>query len=259
MTRRGHRSSSVALVIVVAGLVTVATAQTPKPAFEVASVKYRGDQPLAIPPTKTAPNEFYRSGETVAVLIRLAYGLHPFQLVGGPDWIRKGFFEIHAKAAEAASAEQMQLMLQSLLEERFKLVVRKEQREMEVYALRVAQGDGRVGPKLSKCDPASVWKSLPVPSPYARMFRGQCVPVGSIARAASEAMNALVIDKTGLTGLWTYWIYYGPPAPPPGLKPYENVLPFEAAMRHELGLNLESTRGPVDVLVIDSVQRPTEN
>ena len=150
-------------------------------------------------------------------------------------------------------------MLQSLLEDRFKLVVRREQREMQVYALRVAQGDGRVGAKLTKCDPASVWKSLPVPSPYARLFRGQCVPVESIARAASEAMNALVIDKTGLTGSWTYWIYYHSAAPPPGSKSYENVLPFEAALKHELGLTLEPTRGLVDVLVVASVQRPTEN
>jgi uncharacterized protein (TIGR03435 family) len=238
--------------------VAVATAQTPTPTFEVASVKYRGDQPLGIPPTKTSPNEFYRT-ETVAVLVRLAYGLLPLQLIGGPEWIRKSFYEVHAKAAEATSAEQMQLMLQSLLEERFKLVVRKEQREMQVYALRVALGDGRVGSKLSKCDPASVWKPLPVPSPYARLFRGQCVPVGSIARAASEAMNALVIDKTGLAGLWTYRIYYVSPNTPAGRQPVEDLFTFEAALKHELGLSLEATRGPVDVLVIESVLRPAEN
>lgn len=248
MTRLG-----LLLLLIVASALPLRS-QTPR--FEVASVKYRGDQPLGIPPTKTSPNEFYRT-ERVEFLIRMAYGLHRTQVIGGPDWIRKSFFEIHAKATDATSAEQMRQMLQSLLEERFKLVVRKEQREMQVSALRVAQGDGRVGSKLTKCDPASVWKSLPVPSPYSRTFRGQCVPVASIASGASEAINALVIDKTGLTGLWTYWIYYGPAAPPPGSQPNENLLPFEAALRHELGLNLESTRGPVEVLVIDSVERPT--
>ena len=254
---RGQCSPSVVLAVVV-GLVGVATAQTPKPAFEVASVKYRGDQPLGIPPTKTAPNEFYRT-ETAAVLVRLAYGLHPFQLIGGPEWMRKSFYEVHAKAAEAPSAEHMQLMLRSLLEQRFKLVMRNEQREMQVYAMRVAQGDGRVGAKLTKCDSAAVVKSIPVPSPYANLLRGQCVPAASIASRASQAMNAPVIDKTGLTGLWTYWIYYHSPTAPARAAAYENVLPFEAALKHELGLTLESTRGPVDVLVVDSIQHPTEN
>ena len=258
MTGRGQRSSSVALMVVVVGLAAVATAQTPKPAFEVASVKYRGDQPLGIPPQKTSPNEFYRT-ETVAVLVRLAYGLHPLQLIGGPEWIRKSFYEVHTKAAETTSPEQMQLMLQSLLEDRFKLVVRKEQREMQMFALRVAQSDGRVGAGLTKCDPAVVQKSLPVPSSYARMFRGLCVPVASLASRASEAINAMVVDQSGLTGLWSYWMYYSPPVIPLGRQPVENLLPFEAALRHELGLDLESTRGPVDVIVIDSVERPREN
>jgi uncharacterized protein (TIGR03435 family) len=246
------------LSVVVVGLLAVEGAQTPKPAFEVASVKYRGDQPLPIPPTKTSANEFYRAGETVAFLIRLAYGLHRTQLIGGPDWIRTSFYEIHAKGAGASSVEQINLMLQSLLEDRFKLIVRKEQREMKAYDLIVARNDGRVGPRLSRCEATDVRRRGPVPR-SSMTFTGSCVSAAAIARAAAGPMNAPVFDKTGLTGLWTYWIYYAMAAPPPGRPPDENLLRFEGALLQELGLKLEPTRRPVDVFVIESIERPTEN
>jgi uncharacterized protein (TIGR03435 family) len=77
-------------------------------------------------------------------------------------------------------------------------------------------------------------------------------------------MGAPVVDRTGVTGPWTYYIFYARPEPlPPGrerdLAEQENLLPFEAALQQELGLRLEPGRGPVDVIVIDSVQQPTEN
>jgi uncharacterized protein (TIGR03435 family) len=254
---RRRWQSAVVVVFVIVGLFTVQAAQIPKPRFEVASVKYRGDQPLGIPPTKASPNEFYRT-ETVEVFIRLAYGLHKTQVIGGPDWIRKGFFQIHAKGADTLTGPQMYLMLQSLLEDRFKLIVRKEQREIEAHNLVLARTDGRVGPKLSQCDTSEVRSPGPAPR-SSNLFRGICVSSASIASAAAGPMNAPVFDNTGLMGLWTYWIYYAQAAPPPGRPSDDSLLRFEGAVLQELGLKLEPRRGPVDVLVIESVERPTEN
>ena len=179
-------------------------------------------------------------------------------MIGGPDWIRKSFFEIHAKGAEAISVEQIHLMLQSLLEDRFKLVVRQQQREMKAYSLTLGRSDGRVGPKLSKCNTSEVQSLGPVPR-SSNLFRGICVSSASIASAASGPMNAPVFDKTGLTGLWTYGIYYAQAAPPPGRPPDENLLRFDGALLQELGLKLEPSHGLVDVLVIESVEQPAEN
>jgi len=86
--------------------------------------------------------------------------------------------------------------------------------------------------------------------------------MSAVARATSGMMGAPVADKTGLTGLWSYSFFYAQPQPLPPVAErdqQENLLTFSAALQEELGLKLESTRGPVDVLVIDSVQQPTDN
>ena len=90
-----------------------------------------------------------------------------------------------------------------------------------------------------------------------------CRPVFDLAVQASAVMNTPVVDRTGLAGLWSYHLLYaGPTWRSSGLvagEPVEDLPAFPAALQERLGLRLESTRGPVDVLVIESVQRPTEN
>src|SRR5262245_40350752 len=96
-------------VLVLCGVVALG-AQTPKPTFEVASIR-KQVQSGPIPPTRTSPDTFYRAAETLAFLVRLAYDVQNFQVVGGPDWVRTDRFEIRAKAASAMSPEEMRLML----------------------------------------------------------------------------------------------------------------------------------------------------
>ena len=101
------------------GLVAVTSAQPAKPTFEVASVNRQIDPAPVQPPTER-PHVFYRRNATAAQLIRFAFDLHATQLIGGPSWIRKDGFEINGKAAGPVSERDMRLMVQSLLEERFK-------------------------------------------------------------------------------------------------------------------------------------------
>jgi uncharacterized protein (TIGR03435 family) len=263
MTRIGAVSVLAAL-LAASGLV----AQEPKPRFEVASVKR---QPAFVPPTPPSgqpPSRmaFRRYNATLLSLVRFAYDLLDTQVAGGPEWIREDLFEINAKAAADVSTEQMRLMVQALLEERFALVAHTEQREMRSYTLALARSDGRLGTNLRRCeDPNNPPPSKPVRLPTGgRPFGGRCEPISTVALAASGMMSAPVADKTGLTGLWSYSFIYAPREAIPSdreleLAKQENLLPFAAALQEELGLKLESTRGPVAVLVIDSVQQPTEN
>ena len=248
--------------VVAVGVMVTLAAQEPRPTFDVASVR-KSVQPNPIAPARTSPDTFFRAGEPLTYFIRLAYDVQSFQLVGGPDWVRTDRFEIRAKSDGAASPGQMRLMLQTLLEERFRLVVRKEQQEMRHLALRV-DSDGRLGPNLTPC---ADWLNAP---PYKVPFRvpqggsvagNRCVQLSEVASRASGAMRTPVIDRTGLTGLWDYTVAFAPSrsSGDTSITPEPDLPLFDVAIRQQLGLKLESARGPVDVLVIDSVQQPTEN
>jgi len=248
--------------VVSVGILVTLSAQTPRPAFEAASVK---KQPAFIPPSRRPPSgvAFYRTNATVASLVQFGYNIREFQLIGGPEWIRRDLFEINARAASEVSTDRMRLMVQSLLDDRFTLVVHKEQREMRGSALVLARDDGRPGPKLEKCgDPQnpSPWNPIRIP-PGGDIRFGKCVAISSVADAAT---GRPVIDKTGLTGMWSYELAFARPEPlPPGrerdLADQEGVPLFPAALQEQLGLKLESWVGPVDVVVVDSVRQPTEN
>ena len=245
-------------LLIVSVTVTL-SAQAPRLSFEVASVRYRGDQPLFIPPTRTPPNIFYRSGETVEFLVRLAYGVQKFQVTGGPDWVRKNFYEINARIAADSSPDQIPLMLRSLLEDRFKLVIRQEQRDMRFLALVAAREDRRLGPQIARCDPANLPPPKAVPLPRGGMIAfGTCKPISDIAAVGTGVTGEPVIDRTGLTGLWNFELAYERQSRAIAGEPAE-VPPLPVALQEQLGLKLESTRGPVDVVVIESVQPPTEN
>ena len=265
------RRSSGWLSLVALGMVVTASAQTHRPTFEVASVK---KQPALIPPTPPSSASrpplstgvFHRVNATVASLVQFGYSVRDFQLIGGPEWIRKDLFEINARAATEVSTEQMRLMVQSLLEDRFTLIVRHEQRDMRGSSLVVARDDGRLGPKLEKCeDPEnpSPWKPIRIPPGGDFRFR-RCVAISAVAEDATGFLRSPVVEKTGLTGLWSYELTFAQNQPlPPGrerdLADQENVPVFATALQEQLGLKLEPTRGPVDVVVIDSVRQPSEN
>ena len=244
------------LVSVVLG--ATLSAQAPRPAFEVASVKKR-DQPASIPPTKTPPLSpvFYSPNATVASLILFAYNLRDFELVGGPEWMRRDQFEVNARAAAEVSDDQKRLMVQSLLEDRFTLVVRKERQDMRYSELVLARSDGRVGPKLTACGNPEA-PPTPVRIPRGGMVMGaRCAAISQIARLAAGMLRMPVVDRTGLTGMWGYELVYLDPGTWGSAEPEPQLTAFPTALQEQLGLKLEAVRGPVDVLVVESVEQPT--
>ncbi|HET9192419.1 MAG TPA: TIGR03435 family protein [Vicinamibacterales bacterium] len=122
-------------------------AQQPKPRFEVASVTPAESlKPLRAPVPRVQPGGRFSAGlATVEALMSFAYDLKPYRIAGGPDWVRRDRFEVSAKAETDAPADQIRLMVQSLLEDRFNLVTHIEQREMPFQALVRARSDGSLG------------------------------------------------------------------------------------------------------------------
>ena len=187
---------------------------------------------------------------------------------------------------------EMLLMIRSLLEERFKLVAHRETRELPVYELVVARADGKLGPELRKslvdCDAlvAAVRAGGPPPPrqpnqpPPCAAMRGPArilsggIPMQQFATMLTMAVadgngsvardqGRLVIDKTGLTGRFEFTMSWTPEqmptaAPPSGVPPIDpNGPSFFTALQDQLGLKLQSGKGPVEVVVVDSVARPT--
>jgi uncharacterized protein (TIGR03435 family) len=153
--------------------------------------------------------------------------------------------------------------VRSLLAERFRLGAHSAQKQDRYLALTVADASGRPGPKLLKCE-GSNRPSLAgglVPR-GARFSVSICAPMSDLALTASKQMGTRVVDKTGLTGSWSHFMFFADQALTTG--PSDQIVdpslqPFSDALRDQLGLKLDTVSGPVDVLVVDSIEQPSEN
>jgi uncharacterized protein (TIGR03435 family) len=257
--------------------------------FEVASVKPNksGDQRVMI---QMPPNGRYTATNVaLRMLLRQALDVQDFQIVGGPNWLASDRFDIVAKPPDGMTGpEQIRPMVRALLADRFKLVAHNETREMPIFSLVVARADGKLGPKLSdaKVDCEARFaaarrggppSSFPAPgqpiecgfmmSPSNMNVGG--MPMLELARMLSPMVGRIVIDKTGLKGRYDFQMTYAPegrgfgPGPGPGGAEPPPVDPntpsLFTALQEQLGLKLESERGPVDVVVIDRIEQPTED
>jgi len=200
----------------------------------------------------------------VKLLIMNAYGFQYSEIVGGPDWVNADSYEIDAKAAGNADRSQVMLMLQSLLEDRFQMRVHRETRETLVYALIVDKN----GPKLAATKEAECPTTEPAgppcgqmkifPSPAEVRMEGDRAPISELVRVLAVAARRPVLDRTALSGLYNIRLQFVDEPPGAPLSDTTGLSLF-AALQEQLGLKLESARGPVDFLVIDHVERPTAN
>lgn len=186
-------------------------------------------------------------------VIRNAYSsLRPFVLVGGPEWIDSDRYDIEAKAEGNPTEPQVMVMLQALLAERFKLQVHRETRELPAFALTVVRG----GTKLKK----SAEDSCSAGCGNNLIARGHWdaskVDMASVAGALSVLVRRRVIDKTGLTGLFDIHIEI---PPDPLAAPDSGAPSIFTVLQDELGLKLDSDKAPGLALVIDHIERPSEN
>lgn len=224
---------------------------------------------------------------TLRNIVRNAYQLQNFQIVtvaGTPDWFDRDRFDITATSPKPdPSIDEFRGMVQALLAERFGLRVHRETREMPIYALVLAKPDGTWGSQLTRSTTdcaamaAAARRGAPPPPPTAITERPPCgtrslpgqmlaggVTMADLARNVSNFAGRMTIDKTGLAGAFDFTLEYTPDQLPPegslpaGMPPPPaNGPSLFTAMQEQLGLKLDSQRGPVDVLVIDAAQQPT--
>ena len=249
------RARRTAFVVFCSVTASLAAAQQPAaPKFEVASIRQNvsasGSSSLNI-----KGETFTTTNVSLVRLMQVAYEITAPQIVGGPDWISSDRFDIVAKMAPDAKRDQIALMLRALLEERFRLRLRNEKREMAIFELALANTDGRVGPNLQECNDKQSDRTFKAP-PGGNVAVGSCAPMSNVAGLAAAQMQGIVHDKTGLSGNWRYNVFFGPDLPDPN-QANPNLPSFVTALREQLGLKLERARGLVDVVVIDSVDRPT--
>ena len=229
------------------------------------SVGRRGNRYTAV----NAPLKFL-------ILSGLNIGFESSRLVGGPDWIDKERFDIAAALPEGAQPADVPRMLRTLLEQRFHLVVHAETKELPIYELRLARTDRRLGPRLSPStlDCAALLAGrggAPLPpqadgrptcrvSTNGQSFRAGGTSIAALATVLPQQVGRPVKDRTGLTGLFDIDLEFSAEGRNVGATPAADGPPsIFTALQEQLGLKLESARGPIDVFVIDKVERPTED
>jgi uncharacterized protein (TIGR03435 family) len=242
-----------------------------KPEFEVATIKPSDPNRRGWGITVNRSGILSTLNTNLSDLIKFAYDMHPKQVIGAPAWVDSEKFDISAKpdAAGMPSINQMKAMLQKLLADRFSLKFHHEKKELSVYAITVAKG----GEKIKKEENST----LPIPGFGGMPQRGFNVHNATIAEFASvmqaQFMEQPVVDQTDLGDTrysfllkWTpdpsQRAGFGGGPPPDGAAPVPDAdAPPDlfAAMQQQLGLKMGTTKALVDVMVIDKVDKPSEN
>ena len=263
---------------------------TASPVYDVASIrphKNTGDMMVL----KYGPNGFTAINQSLRSLIREAYRVGDDQITQTPSWLNSERYDIDAKADQSTIDElhklpedqrkdERQRMLQALLADRFKLSVHFETKPGPIYALVVA----KKGPKLQEARPDNSYSygikgfdGQPLGPHRTRMGSGeltvQALPMATVAHLLSMHIGRTVVDRTGLMGNYDFTLLWTPQqgetavfgGPEGGQLHAENAPPessgptlFEA-LQEQLGLKLESQKGPAEVLIIDHAEKPSEN
>ena len=252
------------LALFLLGLAAVAavplTAQEPTPRFEVASIKPIRSAETGTVIGQNEGRQFVAENITLFNLLQQAYDVYPFQIIGVPAWVERDRFDIRALTAPNTSRVQQAALLRQLLEDRFMVRTRRELRERDVYALVIAREDKRLGPNLRPF--TGDCTAPPAGQSPCRMRNGPNfadavgIPFTRLFGQVKENLDRFVVDKTGLTGRFDFkyeWTSGLPTANAIG----DDRVSFITALQEQLGLRLVNDRAQVEMLIIDSVERPT--
>jgi uncharacterized protein (TIGR03435 family) len=257
-----------------------ATTGASLPSFEVGSIRLHLSGNHGTTLTLPTGGTMRLSNGGTKGLIEMAYNVQAFQVSGGPSWINSESYDIEAKIRDSVAdkmpmltfeerRQQMRLMIQSLLADRFKLRVSLTTSEQPIYALVIAKN----GPKLHEADPGDTYingtKGPDGIGPKVMMSAGinhityQDVSMAVVAEQLSRRLGRTVLDQTGLKGKYDFTLQW---THDQNQKATNNLSPGEAcdpsiftAIQEQLGLELKSTKAPVEILVIDHIERPSAN
>jgi uncharacterized protein (TIGR03435 family) len=218
-----------------------------QPAFEVASIKPNTSGEPGSRSGTRAGGRYIATNMSLKGMVMQAYGLQSFQITGGPGWIETDRYDINAKGEENVPERQIWLMLQSLLTERFKLKVHRETKESGIYSLVVGKSGVKLQPSSATGGSFSVG---------GRKITAQGASMDDLANLLTMQVGQPVFDKTGVTGKFDITLSWAPDAASAagGVEAAPSIF---TVIQEQLGLRLESGKGPVETLVIDSAEKPT--
>jgi uncharacterized protein (TIGR03435 family) len=262
-----------------------------RPAFEVASIKPSPSDEQGGGYHFLPGGRFTVTNFTLKNLIQVGWHLQAFRVAGGAAWTDSQRYDVEAKAEGNPSEDESRLMLQSLLADRFRLALRRETKELPIYTLAQAKTDGRLGAgivaaKEGNCTTLGDYAG-PTPSPEPgkppgcgfterlrpqdkgaalAQLQGLGVTLNLFARLLGNLLDRHVADETGVSGTYDVSLEYAldenrlAARLMPDAQPSDTTGPsLFTALQEQLGLKLESTKGPVEIFVIDHVERPSEN
>jgi uncharacterized protein (TIGR03435 family) len=252
------RSLPVILLVAALPLSGPALAQAPTattPRFEAASVKRNTTADFVLGTPRFQGETFTARQVAVEMLISNAYGIASKELIDGPRWIffatGTDRFDVVAKAAPGSSQQDMQAMLRHMLEDRFKLRLRREKREMPVYLLTKMDPGGNLGPNLRPARDCAPKCEGVAGNGYAR---GQGADWARVLQNITNFVaDRRVIDQSGLSGKFDFELTFRRVLSP---DPNDSGVDIFTAVRQQFGLKLEPGRAPFEVGVIERVERP---
>ena len=248
-----HGSAFVALMVTVVGVAETPNAmpvreQSPSgiAAFEVASVKISSAGNFAISPY--GQGRFSIRSASLTLLLSLAYNVSDAQISGGPSWRDSEYYDVTAKPEDGVplTYDELRPRLQELLAQRFKLATHREVRQSPGYALVVAKGGPNL--KIANRESSTLGSILP------GGLRAPGISMDSFAAMLARPVNRPVVNQTGLAGTYEIAVDYAPEAVADSSLPS-----IFTALQEQLGLKLDARTIPVEMIVIDHVEHPTEN
>jgi uncharacterized protein (TIGR03435 family) len=255
----------VTLLLALAGASTYLSAfplfglQSGEEKFEVVSIKENTSGDLSIRAEPQPPDGYRRTSLPVESYVTFAFGISQDSRIANlPDWTSTTRFDINAKAAGPITSEQRRAMLRDVLVSRFKLRTHVEQREQTVYVMTSVRPDKRLGPGLKLRDDCADQPCLSAGTGTPQGVKMQATGLTQFADGIlSNVLGQVVRDETGVTGVFDIEATWRPDTGQ--VDPGDSRPDVFTALRDQLGLKLEPQKRPVEVLVIDHIERPTEN
>jgi uncharacterized protein (TIGR03435 family) len=216
--------------------------------FEVASIKPAPPGPRNTTTEFEPGGRFRAVGAPLRALIQVAYAVQDFQVVGGPGWADSEPYDVVAKPAAGVTLDrnQVKMAIQALLVSRFQLKIHRATKDLPIYSLVV----GKNGPKLAK--------NIDEPGPGATMGPGQLkgskISMSILAAMLAQLLDFTVRNDTGISGDFDVKLTWTP-----GQAAEIDGPSIFTALQEELGLKLNARKGPVEIIIIDSAERPSAN
>jgi uncharacterized protein (TIGR03435 family) len=216
-----------------------------------------------MPGARQSQGRFARASTTLQQLVQYAYDVQPLQVTGGPAWVSTSRFQVDARTERTTTPEQMRAMVRQMLAERFALKVHTDVRERPIYRMVMANRDGKLGRSIYRVDEGECGGSNPQPCDLSAWSGGlmssgmglQQLALALFNRSQTTGIDRPVIDHTGLAGMFGFTLMFSP-FNTAHVSDHPSIF---TALRDQLGLKLEPARGPVELVMIDSVEQPTPN